>query len=45
MSSPHTTWVIKSLIAKRKRAYRSFVGKPEGKRHMKDLDVAGRMIL
>jgi hypothetical protein len=54
-SSPNIIRVIKSRILRwaghvacmveRRGAYRALVGRPEGKRHLKDPGVDGRIIL
>jgi hypothetical protein len=54
-SSPNIIWVIKSRrlrwaghvarMAERRGAYRALVGKPEGKNHLKDPGVDGKIIL
>jgi hypothetical protein len=34
-----------ACIGERRGAYRAFVGKPEGKNHLEDLGIDGRIIL
>jgi hypothetical protein len=32
-------------MGEKRNAYRVFVGKPEGKNHLKDLDIVGNILL
>ena len=52
-SSPNTVWLIKGKrwpghvthVDEKINAYSGLMGKPDGKSHLEDLDIGGRMIL